>query len=503
VTAPGAPWQLFEEKRREKGGVDWYTVEGPTVVRHRKRYYEMFSGGRYYGENYAVSYAVSDRPMGSNGMRDTSWQDWGETEGGPFLIRGDAANLISPGHNSLVLGPNNVEQYLAYHAFEQDRLERRPCLDRLFWHGDTLWTPAPTYTPQPAPAQPRIRDLFEGIDLSPLWQPDGGDWQIADQAVIQQDASPSQALLHRQEELNVNWLLEVNLRSLTQDGSYGLKLQNDRQNVLDVLLTSDKHLLVRSPLSPDKPIHTVALPENTSMQAWHQLILSRSGSVLTLQFDGLSLLEMLREGSITRFSLLTTSCRAAFSGISLTDHYRDEFLNNKYTPALLGWRAEAGAKTSVEENRLAEWRVRNGMLEQISSKQGTLILLKGSSYEQYEFHCTLRLQQSDEREQAALGCILWRSETEHTFIWLSQSTAQSQLVIEHSGYLPDTRVDLPADFNLQSWHTLRLEHQSGQLNISLDGPQIFTLALQARAETVGLATRSASAAFMSVEQTGQ
>ena len=307
VTAPSAPWQLFEEKRREKGGVDWYTVEGPTVVRHRKRYYEMFSGGRYYGENYAVSYAVSDRPMGSNGMRDTSWQDWGETEGGPFLIRGDAANLISPGHNSLVLGPNNVEEYLAYHAFEQDRLERRPCLDRLFWHGDTLWTPAPTYTPQPAPAQPRIRDLFEGIDLSPLWQPDGGDWQIADQAVIQQDASPSQALLHRQEELNVNWLLEVNLRSLTQDGSYGLKLQNDRQNVLDVLLTSDKHLLVRSPLSPDKPIHTVALPENTSMQAWHQLILSRSGSVLTLQFDGLSLLEMLREGSITRFSLLTTS----------------------------------------------------------------------------------------------------------------------------------------------------------------------------------------------------
>ncbi len=507
VTAPSAPWQLFEAQRQEKGGVDWYTVEGPTVVRHRKRYYEMFSGGRYYGENYAVSYAVSDRPMGPDGMRDTSWQDWEGTEGDPFLIHGDAQHLISPGHNSLVLGPNNVEQYLAYHAFENDMLERRPCLDRLFWHGAALWTPAPTHTPQPAPTLPRIRELFEDANLSSLWQPEGGDWQIANQAVVQNDPSLAQAILSRQENLETNWLLEVNLRLRTRNGAYGIRLHNTHQNSVDVLLTSDAHLRVGSANSHDEPLHTLALPEGTHMQAWHQLILSCSGSVLVLQFDGLSLLEVLLEDSIASFSLLTESCQAAFSAISLTDHYRDEFLNNNHTPTLLGWRVGRGeqAEVSAEKDTLADWRVRDGMLEQTSSELGTHILLKGSSYKQHEFSCTLRLQQSAEHEEAGLGCVLWHSRAEQTFILLSQHSDQWKLIVELTNDLPGTNIvlDLPAAFNPQSWHTLRLECQSNQLSIYLDGPQIFTHALLTRAETVGLVTRHASAAFMSVEQTGR
>jgi hypothetical protein len=437
-------------------------------------------------------------------MRDTSWQDWEGKEGDLFLIRGDAQHLISPGHNSLVLGPNNVEQYLAYHAFESDMLERRPCLDRLFWHGETLWTPAPTHTPQPAPALPCIRELFEDADLSPLWRPESGDWQIANQAVIQNDASLPQAILSRQENLETNWLLEVNLCLLSENGAYGIRLYNTNQNSVNVLLTSDTHLLTTSTASQDEPVHKVALPEGTIMQAWHQLILFCSGSVLALQFDGLSLPEVLLENSIASFSLLTKSCQAAFSAISLTDHYRDEFLNTTHTPALLGWKVGRGEKTkATEKDTLADWRVQDGMLEQTSSEQGAHILLKGSSYEQYEFGCTLRLQQSNEHEQAQLGCVLWHSEAEQTFIWLSQHAVQWKLVIEHTNDLPgsSTILDLPAAFNPQGWHTLHLERQSEQLNIYLDGPQIFTHALQAHTEVVGLATRHASAAFMSVEQT--
>nr|MBA2682112.1 hypothetical protein [Ktedonobacteraceae bacterium] len=388
---------------------------------------------------------------------------------------------------------------------EQDMLERRPCLDRLFWHGKRLWTPAPTHTPQPTPALPRIRELFESADLSPLWQPEKGNWNVANQAVVQNDASLAQAILHRQERLEANWLLEVNLRSLSEHGTCGLMLHTVNQNALQVLLTSDAYLLVKSTTSHDEPVQMRALPAGTLVQAWHQLIFSCSGSVLTLQFDGLSLLEVLLEDSVDTFSLVTASCQAAFSGISLTDHYRDEFLNSTYTPALLGWRTDEDepADASGKSGTLADWHVQHDNLEQTSSGQGMHILLKGSSYEQYEFSCTLRLQESSGHDQAALGCVLWQSESERTFIWLSQRKAQWKLVIEQSGDLPSTVVDLPAAFNPRNWHTLRLERQSTQLHICLDGPQIFTLSLAARAERIGLATRHASAAFMSVEQTGK
>src|SRR5438067_10961110 len=36
------------------------------------------------------------------------WHDWEGTEGQAFLIRSDGTYMISPGHNSLVPGPNNA-----------------------------------------------------------------------------------------------------------------------------------------------------------------------------------------------------------------------------------------------------------------------------------------------------------------------------------------------------------------------------------------------------------
>ncbi len=160
VTPPSQAWQLYEAQRSTKGGIDWYTVEGPTVLQHRRKYYEMFSGGCYYRDNYAISYATSDVPRGPNGLHDTSWQDWQGRTGHAFLVQGNQ-HVLSPGHNSLVLSPNNTEQYIAYHALQSNMLDRYAYLDRLFWHGDEMWTNAPTYTPQPAPAMPRIRELFD------------------------------------------------------------------------------------------------------------------------------------------------------------------------------------------------------------------------------------------------------------------------------------------------------------------------------------------------------
>ncbi|MCG0237730.1 MAG: glycoside hydrolase family 43 protein [Firmicutes bacterium] len=154
VTRPCAEWQEFMRARAEKGGVDWYTVEGPCVLRRGRRYYQLYSGGNYGRANYGLGYAVADHPLGPW----TPWVPPGETEPGKVL-RTRSPLLFGPGHNSVAPGPDNVELYCCYHAWQPDRTGRRMCLDRIHWHGDRLYIEGPTLGPAELPRQPWLREL--------------------------------------------------------------------------------------------------------------------------------------------------------------------------------------------------------------------------------------------------------------------------------------------------------------------------------------------------------
>lgn len=499
VTPPSQEWQLYEAQRSTKGGIDWYTVEGPTVLRHRRKYYEMFSGGCYYRDNYAISYATSDVPRGSGGAHDTAWQDWQGRTGHALLVQGNQ-HILSPGHNSLVLGPNNAEHYIAYHALQPNMLERYACLDRLFWYGDEMWTAAPTYTPQPAPAMPRFRDLFDAPELHASWQKYEGDWNVSQGAVIQSDKTAAFASLAQEQPLGTNWLLEVNLRLLAGDGACGLLFQDAANASFRLVVTSNAQLIWTDGTGSTQ---TVALPTNAVLQAWHQLLITVSGSAFTVQLDGIQIMEDVLASLLSSFALLTERCSAAFSGISLTDHFRDEFLNDAYTPALLGWHTEGHDATSAMDNA-ADWHVRDGVLEQAISLPGTHILLKGAQYEQRELGATMKLNMLAD-EQTALGLVLWLSEADKRIFWLTQDVSQdSALIVESSGVLASETLihKLSKGFDLCDWHTLRLAYQHDSLTLFLDGPELLTLALPSNSYRMGLATRNAVASFVGVWQTG-
>ena len=250
VTAPEHAWQIFEAQRAEKDGHDWYTVEGPAILRHRQRYYEMYSGGCYYRDNYAMSYAVSATPQGKEGLQDRSWQDWAGPTGQDseaVLVRGDGEHLIGPGHNSIVYGPNNVDLYIAYHAWQPDMIERRACIDRLFWHGEHLWTvcshprtsgETTTTTHTRAVHRARIRPGMAGVE-----------WTLAGRGRSGQTGQRVQqerAILKRQEDLSAAFLLEVNLRHITGSGNYGIHLQNTDNSYTRITLSADGDLTLRT-----------------------------------------------------------------------------------------------------------------------------------------------------------------------------------------------------------------------------------------------------------------
>lgn len=118
-------WQRFQSNRPMYGGIyDWHTLEGPCVRKHSGRYYCFYSGGRWENDTYGVDYAVADHVLGP-------YSDLGNDSGARVLhtIPGE---LIGPGHNSIVTGPNGLD-YVVYHAWDQNMIARRMHVAPLVW----------------------------------------------------------------------------------------------------------------------------------------------------------------------------------------------------------------------------------------------------------------------------------------------------------------------------------------------------------------------------------
>src|SRR5439155_17401238 len=126
VLRASCPWQVYEHNRDYKGRVweTWNCVEGPFAVYHGGRYYCLYSGGAWYSENYGVGFAAASDPLGP-------WRDE-MAERGPTVLKG-TKDVIGPGHNSSVLGPDERTHWCVYHAWDASKTARRMFIDPLIW----------------------------------------------------------------------------------------------------------------------------------------------------------------------------------------------------------------------------------------------------------------------------------------------------------------------------------------------------------------------------------
>jgi beta-xylosidase len=145
LDGPGVPvlrarhdWQRFQDQRLMYGKVwDWHTLEGPFVRKHDGKYYCFYSGGRWETENYGVDYCIAEKVMGP--YEDTS------TESGPRILRTVPGHVLGPGHNSIVLGPDNQTDYIVYHAWDADMKARQMWIDKLMWTNEGPRCEGPTF----------------------------------------------------------------------------------------------------------------------------------------------------------------------------------------------------------------------------------------------------------------------------------------------------------------------------------------------------------------------
>jgi len=122
-------WQRFASDRAMYGSTyDWHTLEGPAVLVRDGVYYCMYSGGCWYSPRYGVDYVTATSIQGP-------WIDESIADG-PRVLRGVEGRFIGPGHHSVVLGPNGVDEYVCYHAWDAAMTQRRMCIDKLLFTAD-------------------------------------------------------------------------------------------------------------------------------------------------------------------------------------------------------------------------------------------------------------------------------------------------------------------------------------------------------------------------------
>lgn len=132
-------WQLFKPQREMYGKVwDWHTMEGPCVVKRNGLYYCFYSGGCYENDTYGVDYGIAEHVMGP-------YIDEGN-ESGPRVMRTVPGQVIGPGHNSIVTGPDDETHYFVYHAWDIEMKARRMCIDKLIWTEDGPRCEGPSWT---------------------------------------------------------------------------------------------------------------------------------------------------------------------------------------------------------------------------------------------------------------------------------------------------------------------------------------------------------------------
>jgi beta-xylosidase len=138
VLRPRSDWQRFEVHRAMYGRVwDWHTLEGPFVSKRQGQYYCFYSGGCWESERYGIDFGVAEHVLGP-------YSDEGN-EAGPRILRTVPHQVIGPGHNSVVGGPDG-EDYIVYHAWDKTMKTRRMCMDKLAWTKAGPQCEGPTWT---------------------------------------------------------------------------------------------------------------------------------------------------------------------------------------------------------------------------------------------------------------------------------------------------------------------------------------------------------------------
>lgn len=486
VSRGSEPWE--DKDGDPNNGSLRYTNEAPTVLKRNGRYYMMYSGGSWDLPTYAVAYAVSERIMGG-GLDGPGWR-----KVVPPILR--STDLVqAPGHNSIVLAPNNVDVITAYHArvvpFDGPGA-RRTFVDRVYWNHDRLFLRPPSVGPLPAPDRPVFGDLFNRADgsLGDDWRVASGSWRVVSRQA-QQTRRADALVLARTQPLE-HYVFEANVRIPGGSGGAAgvVAYHVDAQNHVDIWLDPRRRALVTAGALGGRPIatETSALAPDFRFDAYHQILVTKNAGRIRVRLDDVHLQDRRLELGAGGVGLQTRGALAEFDGVALTAHFEDAFAERAE-----GWTADGGT-----------WRVVDGALHQTASGPGRSVTLKGEPASDYELAASVRWLDEGTPDSkvgvvaAAAGGRMVVGGFDRTIWPFARFRVQ---YLEAGEVQRSLAVGMPRGFLYDVNHTIRVVKQGDGFTFYLDGTEIVAARFPVAEARPGLFSEGVRAAFDDVAMT--
>ncbi len=488
VTRACYDWQVYDPQRAEKGGVRWHTVEGPFVLKHKGRYYQMFSGGNWKNVTYGVSFATSD-----NLATPDEWLQECDGERVLPILRTLPGQIVGPGHNSVVRGPDNLQLFCVYHRWVQDNSGRLLSIDRLDWAGERMIVLGPSITPQPVPALPTFTDFFDTDQTGEpgsSWRCIGGRWVVQDGAMVQQSyaaTAEARCLVNA-----TSFVSEVSLRVLHPEvarhdnpGAFGVSLQGDQGSVLRFVLAPGQGQAVVTRQAGGRWLEQqIALPPGFVPNAYHLVRLEVDGMHVKIALDDVAVHWQGRlDVQAISVALLTQGMPAAFAGFALTVGWQDLFMQQGVDPAEIGWHVR---------NAEGDWRIGERQLWHTNLQGQHAIIAKGTPLVSYELVLNARLDHA-----LPGGCYGFYpalgSDGHGTLLTVERSEA-GWVLLWH-GTAGTHAFPLPMGFDPSIYQQFRFCKQHGRLMIQYEALVLGEIEVPHEATQVGLYAHQAVAAF--------
>jgi len=490
VTRARYDWQVYDPQRMEKGGVRWHTVEGPFVLKHKGRYYQMFSGGNWKYPTYGVSYATSDRID-----RSDEWTQDADGQQILPILRTIPGRVIGPGHNSVIRGPDNRQLFCVYHCWTPEQNDRVMAIDRLDWAGEKMLVLGPTTTPQPTPIAPTVSDLFDEVHtdgLGPNWDcSTGGRWFVRDGEAVQEsiEGAASARCMYQAP----CFVAELSMREFSYSGmgEYGVALYSAEEDLLHFMLVPATGLAIVSTLTIDGwTEHKFTLPKGFEPKSYHHFRIEVDNLFAHLALDDAT---VRWEGSLAglagSLAMVTHESAAAFAGFALTVGWEDLFTRQDNELTERGWRPDGSRDT---------WHLKDQQLW-FTDTEFRSFITRGPVLESYEMVVSAKLND----QTIARGCYGFYPAVgvgdlgplvtvEHT------GEGWSLLVNKPSG---KQTFSLPVDFNPHTFQLFLFRKQQGRLTLQWEALALGETEVPTTATQVGLYVNRTVAVFDMVRVT--
>ncbi|HKP86691.1 MAG TPA: glycoside hydrolase family 43 protein [Blastocatellia bacterium] len=489
VTRARFDWQVYDPNRAEKGGVRWHTVEGPFVLKRKGLYYEMFSGGNWKDITYGVSYAVTD---------DINTPDeWAQVADGRRVmpvLRTLPGEVIGPGHNSVVRGPDNMQLFCVYHRWAEDGSGRVLSIDRQDWAGERLIVLGPSVTPQPAPTMPALTGFFDrdGGGLGDEWNHYGGDWTVRDGAAVQETAKALEATASHTARVPY-FILELSLRAFVDvwgEGDFGIILSGGAEALRVSLVPKSNEIVIGCRTEAGLVEQRLKLQSEFDMRSYHHLRVEANGNLATIALDGTKRWQTRTAEQPVEFKLFTRRLSAAFAGLALAVGWEDLFTEQTIHPSDLGWRVQEPG---------GNWRIRDRELWNRNEKDQHSAIAKGPMLESYELVVNARIAGDDYGNGAYGFYPLFRPQEPGPLLTVERTSAGWALKLRaDSG---SQAFSLPAQFDPYAHQQFRFRKQKGWLMIQWGAQTLGEVEVADEPACAGLFARGATAAFDMVRVT--